>query len=119
MLRCLDRSANGFATLTRHMRILAVTNIYPTSRNPALGSFVERQISSLQQIGLKVNTIFVDRAKEGMTCYLGLAHQLCRKINEIQPDLVHVMYGGVMANVVTRAVKDRPTVVSFCGSDLL
>lgn len=29
------------------------------------------------------------------------------------------MYGGVMANVMTRVVRDRPTVVSFCGSDLL
>jgi glycosyltransferase involved in cell wall biosynthesis len=101
------------------LRILAITNLYPTSQNPALGSFVERQISSLQQVDLKVSTFFVDRAKEGMTCYLGLAQQLCSKINEIQPNLVHVMYGGVMANIVTRAVKDRPTVVSFCGSDLL
>jgi glycosyltransferase involved in cell wall biosynthesis len=29
------------------------------------------------------------------------------------------MYGGVMADEATRAVIDRPTVVSFCGDDLL
>jgi glycosyltransferase involved in cell wall biosynthesis len=40
-------------------------------------------------------------------------------ITEFQPDIVHVMYGGIMADMVTRAVGDIPTVVSFCGSDLL
>jgi glycosyltransferase involved in cell wall biosynthesis len=29
------------------------------------------------------------------------------------------MYGGIMAGIITRTVNDRPTVVSFCGSDLL
>jgi hypothetical protein len=29
------------------------------------------------------------------------------------------MYGGVMADVVTQAVRDRPVLVAFCGSDLL
>jgi glycosyltransferase involved in cell wall biosynthesis len=29
------------------------------------------------------------------------------------------MYGGILADLVTRNVDDRPVVVSFCGSDLL
>jgi glycosyltransferase involved in cell wall biosynthesis len=32
---------------------------------------------------------------------------------------VHVAYGGIMAEIVTRAVREVPVVVSFCGSDLL
>jgi len=100
------------------MRILAVTNMYPTPRNPAFGTFVEQQIKSLREIGLDVDVLFVDRAGKGMCAYLGLRKQICARIRDSQPDLVHVMYGGVMAELVTRAVQDRPTVVSFCGSDL-
>jgi glycosyltransferase involved in cell wall biosynthesis len=36
-----------------------------------------------------------------------------------EPDLVHVMYGGVMADLATRVVRGAPVVISFCGNDLL
>lgn len=101
------------------LQILAVTNMYPTPQAPASGTFVEQQIKGLSQIGLDVDVMFVDRAQRGMRAYLGLGGQIRSRIADLQPDLVHIMYGGVMADKVTRAVDDRPTVVSFCGSDLL
>jgi teichuronic acid biosynthesis glycosyltransferase TuaC len=101
------------------LRILAVTNIYPTPQAPFSGTFVEQQIRGMRQIGLDVDLMFLDRAKQGMRVYLGLGRQIRARIVSYQPHLVHVMYGGVMANEVTRAIADRPTVVSFCGSDLL
>jgi teichuronic acid biosynthesis glycosyltransferase TuaC len=101
------------------MRILAVTNLYPTPRAPASGTFVEQQIKGLRQAGLDVDVMFLDRAQRGMGVYLGLRQRIHAKIRNYEPDLVHVMYGGVMADEVTRTVADRPTVVSFCGSDLL
>jgi glycosyltransferase involved in cell wall biosynthesis len=63
--------------------------------------------------------MFVDRVQKGMSAYRGLKSQLRARIDDFQPDVVHVMYGGVMADTVTRAVDDRPAIVSFCGSDLL
>jgi glycosyltransferase involved in cell wall biosynthesis len=54
-----------------------------------------------------------------MSVYLGLSRQLRDAISNSQPDLVHCMYGGVMADIATRAIKDRPVIISFCGSDLL
>jgi teichuronic acid biosynthesis glycosyltransferase TuaC len=101
------------------LRILAVTNIYPTPQAPFSGTFVEQQIRGMRQIGLDVDLMFLDRAEKGMRVYLGLGRQIRARIVSYQPHLVHIMYGGVMANAVTRAVVDRPTVVSFCGSDLL
>ena len=101
------------------LRILAVTNIYPTPQAPSLGTFVEQQIRGIRQIGLDVDVMFLDRAQRGMGVYLGLGPQIRAKIANFRPDLVHVMYGGVMADKVTRAIADRPTIVSFCGSDLL
>jgi glycosyltransferase involved in cell wall biosynthesis len=101
------------------LRILAVTNIYPTHQFPASGTFVERQILSLRQVGVDVDVLFIDRAREGIRVYTGLRQQIRAKVKNFEPDLVHVMYGGVMADLVTRTVDDRPTIVSFCGSDLL
>jgi teichuronic acid biosynthesis glycosyltransferase TuaC len=101
------------------LRILAVTNMYPTPQAPSSGTFVEQQIKGIRQIGLDVDMMFLNRAQRGMGVYLGLGRQIRAKIGKYEPDLVHVMYGGVMADEVTRAVADRPTVISFCGSDLL
>lgn len=100
------------------MRLLAVTNIYPTPRRPALGTFVEQQLTSLSHLGIDVDVLFVDRAHLGMQSYLGLGRRVRDRVATTQPDLVHIMYGGIMAAVVTRAVTDRPMIVSFCGSDL-
>jgi teichuronic acid biosynthesis glycosyltransferase TuaC len=101
------------------MRILAVTNMYPTPEVPHLGVFIEQQIKGLRQIGLEVDTAFVDRHSRGMRAYIGLGHRIAARCAATQPDLVHVMYGGIMADRITRAVKERPTVVTFHGSDLL
>jgi glycosyltransferase involved in cell wall biosynthesis len=101
------------------MRILAVTNMYPMPHNPVLGTFIEQQINGLRQIGLEVEVMVVDRFTKGMSVYLTLKKLLAQRVLDFQPDIVHAMYGGILADVVTRHVHDRPTVVSFCGSDLL
>ena len=99
--------------------VLAVTNMYPTSSDPTLGTFVEQQIKGLQKIGLEVEVAFVDRIQKGFKAYLTAGRQVCGAIAKFEPDIVHVLYGGVMADIVTSAVTRRPTVVSFCGDDLL
>jgi hypothetical protein len=101
------------------MRILAVTNMYPTRQAPGLGTFVEQQIQGLRQIGLNVDLLFLDRVQQGMSVYVGLRRRIQAKIERFQPDIVHAMYGGVMAGQVTKTVNDKPTVVTFHGSDLL
>lgn len=101
------------------MRILAVTNIYPTPETPAAGTFVEQQVEGLRRIGVEVEVFLVDRKHRGIGVYRKFGDGLREKVRHFQPSLVHVMYGGVMAEVVTRTVADLPMVVSFCGSDLL
>jgi glycosyltransferase involved in cell wall biosynthesis len=101
------------------MRILAVTNMYPTAKAPHSGIFVEQQIKALRAIGVNVDLMIVERLERGLACYLGLTREIQAKIRDSQPDIVHVMYGGVMANIVTRTIRDRPTIVTFHGSDLL
>ena len=100
------------------LRALVVTNMYPTSAQPHAGPFVARQVESLRQAGVAVDVLHLRRA-QGRNVYRGLGKRVERLTAELGVDLVHVMYGGVMADAVTRAVRACPVVVSFCGSDLL
>jgi glycosyltransferase involved in cell wall biosynthesis len=98
---------------------LVVTNMYPTPERPALGTFVADQVSCLRDSGVTIELVHVDRVGRGRGAYRELAAVMRRRVAAVAPDLVHVMYGGVMAEVVTRSVRDRPVLVAFCGSDLL
>jgi glycosyltransferase involved in cell wall biosynthesis len=101
------------------MRILAITNMYPSEEFPGRGVFVHEQIKGLLSIGLGVRVLFVDRRREGAAVYYRMADKLANLIAGFDPDVLHVMYGGVMAQRVVRCCHVRPTVVTFHGSDLL
>lgn len=93
--------------------------MYPSVAHPAAGAFVAAQVESLRDVGTDVEVLFVDRLGAGKQVYRNLAKTVRASCNTVNPDLVHVMYGGVMSAVVTRAIHERPVLVSFCGSDLL
>jgi teichuronic acid biosynthesis glycosyltransferase TuaC len=93
--------------------------MYPEPHAPSSGTFVEQQIKGLREIGLNVDVLYLNRRQKGMSVYFDLPKRLRTEIKKFQPDVVHAMYGGVMADRVTRTVNDRPTVVTFHGSDLL
>ena len=101
------------------MRILAVTNMYPSPEYPASGVFVHEQVKSLQAIGLGVRVLLIDRRREGALAYYRMDPKLTEAVGGFNPDLIHVMYGGVMADRVARRHHVRPLVITFHGSDLL
>lgn len=101
------------------MRTLVITNNYPTPGKPHAGPFVADQVRSLREAGVEIELLHLDRLEAGRSVYRGLAATTQARIAETCPDLVHVMYGGVMAEVVARTVRDRPVVVSFGGTDLM
>jgi glycosyltransferase involved in cell wall biosynthesis len=101
------------------MHVLVVTNMYPTDAYPADGTFVAAQVESLRDRGIETEVLFLDRRAEGRQVYRNLADTARATVSTVNPDLVHVMYGGVMSAVVTKAIRERPVLVSFCGSDLL
>jgi glycosyltransferase involved in cell wall biosynthesis len=101
------------------MKILAVTNMYPTAERPGSGVFIEQQVKSLLSRGMDVRVLFVDRRSQGPSVYYRIGPMLQRELAEFVPDLVHMMYGGVMADRVTKQRGIPPTVVTFHGSDLL
>src|SRR5215210_7712740 len=101
------------------MRVLVVTNMYPTNTHPGSGTFIADQVESLRHAGEEIELLFVDRPHAGRHVYRELRESARHAADKSKPDLVHVMYGGVMADVVTRVIRERPVLVSFCGDDLL
>jgi teichuronic acid biosynthesis glycosyltransferase TuaC len=101
------------------MRILAVTNIYPTPAHPALGTYVEQQVRSLRDIGVVVDVWYLDRAAQGRGVYFRLGKKLQEKLEAGKYDVVHIMYSGLLGELATRSVRNIPTVVTIHGSDLL
>lgn len=92
--------------------------MYPSAERPDSGAFVAAQVESLRDAGVDVDVLLVDRT-QGRRAYRGVGERVRRTAAAGSPDVVHVMYGGVMADAVTRSVDDRPVVVSFCGTDLI
>jgi glycosyltransferase involved in cell wall biosynthesis len=101
------------------MNVLAVTNMYPTRAHPGAGTFVKQQIDGLRNAGVNVSVLFVDRLRDGMKAYMRVPALVRQALVDARPDLVHVMYGGVLAELVTRVAHDRPSIVTYHGSDLL
>src|SRR4051794_22439880 len=101
------------------MKILAITNVYPSAESPASGVFIEQQIQGLLSRGLQVQLMFLDRRREGPLIYYRLGTDLRTTVSQFAPDVIHVMYGGVMASQVTRQTGLPPVIVTFHGSDLL
>lgn len=99
------------------MKVLAVTNMWPTADVPHAGVFLKDQIDSIRAAGVEVEVLQVSRLSTGVGGYVGLASQIRSRAKYV--DLVHSLYGGVMALQALRGRGTRPIVVSYCGSDLL
>jgi teichuronic acid biosynthesis glycosyltransferase TuaC len=101
------------------LRVLSITNIYPNSARPWLGTFVEQQVKGLELAGVQMRVLYFDRKEAGPFIYYRMGPRLDEALRSFNPDLIHVMYGGVMAEKITKLCGKRPVVVTFHGSDLL
>src|SRR5256885_14713089 len=74
------------------MRVLAITNIYPSVESPASGVFIEQQVQGLLSLGLQVRVMFLDRRRERPRVFYGLGPELRTEIAEFPPHLAPVVY---------------------------
>jgi len=97
------------------VRVLAVTNMYPSPADPVYGSFVARQVRSLVTTGAEVEVLFVD-GRRGSWAYLAAVGRILAALRRGRFDVVHAHYGltGFFAGF-----HRHPLVVSFCGDDLM
>ena len=98
------------------MKVLIVTAMYPTSKNPAFGSFVRTQSESLRRAGVTVEVLVLEGRFRKLIYPRGV-FQLRRRLKEGSFDLVHAHYSYV--GLVARTQWHVPVVVTYHGDDLL
>ena len=101
------------------MKILAVTNMYPTKLSPSSGTFIKQQVDSLIKEGLNVKVIHIERDNKGLIEYFRMFFHLKIKVKNYNPDIIHCMYGGFMSYLVCKVISQKKIIVSYCGADLL
>ena len=96
------------------MRVLVVTNLWPTPERPASGPFVRDQVEALRAIdGVELELFTFD---QGARAYATAARELRRRYRGERFDVVHAHYG--LGGFSAQALKGAPHVVSFHGTDL-
>lgn len=101
------------------MKLLIASNNLPTKANPKAGAYNEQQISSLKNAGLNVEVVFFNRVDTGWFGYLQAFLSFPYRVKKINPDLIHIQYGGVFAALLVSRISKVPILVSFGGSDLI
>ncbi len=99
------------------LRVLVITNMYPTADRPTLGTFVAEQVASLQQRGLSLDVLFVDGPAGKLNYARGLA-DVRRVVREAPYDLIHAHYvfSAMLALAGTALARRRlPIVVTQHG----
>lgn len=97
------------------MRVLVVTNMYPSPARPHWGAFIKSQADSLAALGVE-NVLYEIEGWRGSVRYARALAGLPDVAARAGVDLVHAHYG--LSGAAAMRVR-APLVVSFCGDDLL
>lgn len=97
------------------MKVLCLTNLYPTPERPSWGTFVRSQMESLRPLGVDFDVLLV-RGWESRLNYLRQRGEVAAALGRGY-DLVHVHFG--LTGALLEGMRPPPTVVSLCGDDLL
>jgi teichuronic acid biosynthesis glycosyltransferase TuaC len=96
------------------MKVLHITNNYPTPNLPIFGIFVKEQIDSLTDIGIDNKVFFVNGYEKGKLEYFKGVLKLRKYLVKNEYDLVHCHHvlTGLMF-LLTMRFKRTPRVISF------
>lgn len=96
------------------LKVLVVTNMYPTTEVPWAGVFVAEQVEDLRALGLDIDVFSFDGRVDWKE-YPRAARSLRRVAGGNGWDLVHAHYGLTGAVALTQ--RHTPVVTTFWGSD--
>ena len=97
------------------MKVLVVTNMWPSAERPHWGAFVRSQADSLAALGCE-NTLYEIRGYRSSMEYFRAMSAIPQAARACGAELVHAHYG--LSGAAAARVR-LPLVVSFCGDDLL
>jgi teichuronic acid biosynthesis glycosyltransferase TuaC len=98
------------------VRVLVVTNLFPTARRPALGPFVRDQLEAMRAIGGADIELHSFDPPGGIGPYVREALTLARRYRGRRFDVVHAHYG--LSGACSLAVRRGRHITTFHGDDL-
>lgn len=110
--------ATATSAPVRALRVLVVSNMWPTEASPGFGTFVQAQVRSLQQAAdsLDVQRVSFD-ARGRPWRYLTAAMAIRTALRTHRPDVVHVHYGLTFLPVWFARPR-CPVVLTVHGTDV-
>ncbi|MCX6344472.1 MAG: glycosyltransferase [Armatimonadetes bacterium] len=98
------------------LKVLAVTNMYPTDSKPYCGISVQGHVEALRAAGIEVDVLFIDGPASKLN-YLWGIFRLWACLLRKRYDVIHAHY--VYIGWVARMQIGTPVVVTSHGSDTL
>ena len=96
------------------MRVLQLTNNYPTPKFPIFGIFVKEQIDSLNELGVSNDVLFMNSREGGKLAYLTGYFRLIGKLLGNKYDLIHCHHSySAIILVCTGAAFFKKCIVSY------
>lgn len=96
------------------MRVLHVTNAYPTKEHPAFGIFIKEQIDSLVKAGIECDVFFVNAMQGGVKEYVAAFYKIKQMWKQYDIIHCHHTYTGFITKILAGVKK--PVVVSFLST---
>lgn len=96
------------------MRVLVLTNMFPTTERPSFGIFVAEQVDDLRRAGVDVDVLSFDGTRDRRE-YLRARRRLVTRLRSADFDLVHAHYG--LTGAIAASQRAVPVVTTFHGGD--
>lgn len=84
------------------MKILHVTNLFPTKKAPAFGIFIKEQVDALTNSGIENEIFFINAREKGMSQYIRAIFRLKKILKSQHFDIIHChhIFSALIALVV-------------------
>ena len=96
------------------MKVLHITNNYPTKKNPVFGIFVKEQIESLSKLGINNDVFFINGREEGKLGYIKSIFRLRKFLRKKQYNIIHCHHAlSALCLIFSGQARKFKTVVSY------
>jgi glycosyltransferase involved in cell wall biosynthesis len=97
----------------KKIKVLHITNLYPTMDNVAYGTFIKEQIDSLSSIGIECEIVFINAQKNGRLQYFKKIKEIRKRAKKF--DLLHCHHTYSAFITIFFARPFQPVLTSFLG----
>jgi glycosyltransferase involved in cell wall biosynthesis len=98
------------------MRVLLVTNLYPTPEEPSFGTFIKNQVDDLRALGIDVHVFFIYGRKNRWN-YLWSVFRFWKQLLGHHYDLIHCHY--IFSGLIGRLQWKYPVVLTHHGVEVI